>query len=171
MRGSALELAERRLLGRRRLDHALDPLDRPVGEARRALAASDFLRPPRSVSAVGEPSPRHADAADWVVIAIGRDDAVVDVRIRIGPERLIVVVGPERVIEDVVVGVGPKQAARPANETAVVPRPDIGGVAHRPAERRLLAGSTGAYAARFCGAVRSLRERPALARVRISMRV
>src|SRR5215213_3566880 len=70
--------------------------------------------------------------AGEVAIAVGREDAGVDVAIAVTPERVVIAIAPERVVVDVVIREGPEQRADPAVAAIAVPPPSLAAAAVTP---------------------------------------
>src|SRR5262245_6232501 len=118
------ELVEDRALGVVRLDRVRNPLDRPIGQPDGLSAAEIGFDAPAPRGAAESVSPAAVTAARaaragrriGAVIAerVGAEHAVVEVVVRVRPERVIGV-GIEGVVDEVVVGVRPEQRADPAD--------------------------------------------------------
>src|SRR5262249_31832127 len=96
----AIKLFERGLHGLHRAQHRVEPLLHRLLATTKAARRSD-----RGIGAV-------------ITECVSAEHAVVEVIVRIGPERVICI-GVERVIDEVVVGVGPEQWADPADHDRV----------------------------------------------------
>src|SRR6266704_4933275 len=120
-------------LGIIRLDRLRDSLDRPIGEpgglpaaevgfdASAAGGASSIATPSVAIPSIATTiAARRSDRGIGAAITecVSAEHAVVEVIVRIGPERVICI-GVERVIDEVVVGVGPEKWADPADHDRV----------------------------------------------------
>jgi hypothetical protein len=146
------EIIERDTLRVVRLDRLLDLIDRKAGDVAGILAAHlrqragcDARGRGRLGAAVGACARLLRQVAGEIVVAVGREDAGVEIVVAVVPERVFVAVAPERVVVHVMIGERPEHRADPSVSAVPVLPPATTALASAlPSGRRGLRGDEGA---------------------------